>query len=346
MAPRIPIQNIYYLLCYAWNQFQEGALVNVEREDSPELADLLARVLINGVHHLQRRGLEQTYQAHEATLVGVRGRVDFANSARRMLLVHGQAHCRFDELTVNTLPNQIIKATLRRLYDTTELATVLKRQLYPLYRDLREVDNIRLTAAAFRRVQLHSNNRFYRFLLNVCELILNTWLPTEQAGGYRFHDFLRDEKRMGALFEAFLRNFYRQHLAANITVSAPHIPWQATSITDSELALLPVMRTDIVLQSASRRLIIDAKYYGETLQTYYDKQSFHSKHLYQLLSYVQNAAATPTTAHIEGMLIYPVVTEALRHHYDLLGHRVSIATVNLAQPWPAIHSELLNLIEG
>jgi 5-methylcytosine-specific restriction enzyme subunit McrC len=345
MASAIPIQNIYYLLCYAWNQLKEGELVDVGSVDSPELGDLFAKVLINGFHHLQRRGLEQAYQTHEEAIAGMRGRVNFASSARRMLLAHGKAQCEFDDLIVNTLPNQIIKATLRRLHDIPELDPSLKKQLYPLYRDLRDIDNIRLNTSTFRKVQLHSNNRFYRFLLNICELVLNAWLPDERAGTYRFRDFLRAEGQMRALFEAFLRNFYRQHLV-DFTVSAAHIEWQASSLTDPELLLLPNMRTDITLRSPARTLIIDAKYYHDTLQTYYNKQTVRSGHLYQLLTYLQNAEATKKSARaIEGMLIYPVVGESLRQHYEILGHHVSVCTVDLAQPWPAIHAELINLLE-
>ena len=59
MAEPIPIRNIYYLLCYAWNRLDEGAIVDVSGVDTTELADLFATVLIGGVHHLTRRGLDQ-----------------------------------------------------------------------------------------------------------------------------------------------------------------------------------------------------------------------------------------------------------------------------------------------
>jgi len=39
----IPIQNIYYLLCYAWDKLVEKEVVNVESINSTSLADLFAR---------------------------------------------------------------------------------------------------------------------------------------------------------------------------------------------------------------------------------------------------------------------------------------------------------------
>ena len=57
MSPvvNIPIQNIYYLLCYAWDKLAEKDVVAVEAIDTTTLADLFARVLINGTNHLLKR---------------------------------------------------------------------------------------------------------------------------------------------------------------------------------------------------------------------------------------------------------------------------------------------------
>src|SRR5438876_2731190 len=108
-ASPIPIQNIYYLLCYAWNRLAEGDVVDVSRLASNKLADLFAVVLLGGVSHVMRRGLDRNYIPREDVLAGIRGHVDVAESARRLYLAHGRALCRFDEFMTNTLPNQIIK---------------------------------------------------------------------------------------------------------------------------------------------------------------------------------------------------------------------------------------------
>ena len=41
----IPIQNIYYLLCYAWDKLEEKELIDVDPVGMTELVDLFARVL-------------------------------------------------------------------------------------------------------------------------------------------------------------------------------------------------------------------------------------------------------------------------------------------------------------
>ena len=51
-APRIPIRNIYYIFLYAWNRFEQGKDIPVGADESPDLINLLARVLLHGVRHL------------------------------------------------------------------------------------------------------------------------------------------------------------------------------------------------------------------------------------------------------------------------------------------------------
>jgi 5-methylcytosine-specific restriction enzyme subunit McrC len=52
---QIPIANIYYLLCYAWDVLEEKeTLADVDALDSTDLLDLFARVLVNGTRRLLR----------------------------------------------------------------------------------------------------------------------------------------------------------------------------------------------------------------------------------------------------------------------------------------------------
>ena len=44
------------------------------------------------------------------------------------------------------------------------------------------------------------------------------------------------------------------------------------------------------------------------------------------------------------MLIYPWVHTTLRETYEMHGHKVTIATINLAQNWQQVRSDLLDLI--
>ena len=57
----IPIENIYFLLCYAWNKLDEKERVDVSIDDKTELLDLFAKVLITSSKLLLKRGIDKSY---------------------------------------------------------------------------------------------------------------------------------------------------------------------------------------------------------------------------------------------------------------------------------------------
>ena len=60
---KIPIANIYYLLCYAWGHVEEGDVVRLdELQELEEVHDLLGKVLAEGTFRLIRRGLDRGYR--------------------------------------------------------------------------------------------------------------------------------------------------------------------------------------------------------------------------------------------------------------------------------------------
>ena len=348
MASPIPIKNIYYLLAYAWNRLPEAEVVDVSRLESQELADLFAVVLANGINHLLRRGLDQSYLPEEAELAGIRGRINIGVTARRMLAPHGRAYCQFDELHVDTLPNQILRAAVIRLVQVPSLDVDLRNNLRGLNRELEGITHIPLSHSAFRSVQLHSNNRFYRFLLSICELVLTMSLVDEAQGEFRFRDFIRDDKAMARLFESFVFNFYTLG-RPDLDIKKERIYWEASSATDPEFRYLPTMETDISVRDRphTKTLVIDTKFYKETFQRFYDAEKLHSANLYQLLTYLNNLRYRqgPDSA-AKGMLLYPVVEEPVRLSYRLAGRHIRICTVNLAADWVKIKQELQSLVSN
>ena len=85
----IPIQNVYYLLCYAWGYLPTSTIAKTGVEESPDLQDLLAKVLIHGSQHLVRRGLDREYVELGEDTTSPRGRIDFARTLQRSLLRAG-----------------------------------------------------------------------------------------------------------------------------------------------------------------------------------------------------------------------------------------------------------------
>ena len=57
----IPVSNLYYLLCYAWDRLDERDFVQIDALPRQDLPNLLARILVDGVKRLLRRGIDRCY---------------------------------------------------------------------------------------------------------------------------------------------------------------------------------------------------------------------------------------------------------------------------------------------
>ncbi|MBY5889747.1 5-methylcytosine-specific restriction endonuclease system specificity protein McrC [Rhizobium ruizarguesonis] len=343
MPPAIPIENVYYLFCYAWNRFEDAQSLPVGAEASPNLPNLLARVLLSGMRKILRRGLDRDYRYERDVLPTVRGRIELGETLRLQARRIRRLQCEFDELSHDLLHNQILKASIKRLARASMIDRRLAHELAVTVRLMPYVSDIRLDRSAFSRVSLHRNNSHYQFLLKVAELAFDCLLPNHDGTDYLFHDVTRDERKMAAVFERFVRNFYRVE-QQSLSVEPLNIKWDATRIAGSA-ARLPSMRVDVFLRSANRRIILDTKYYVDALQTYYNAESFRSENLYQLFAYLRNAAGSDNAfAKTEGILLYPRVGVSLDEAFMIQGHSVKIATIDLSMPWKEIRERLLKIL--
>lgn len=172
-----------------------------------------------------RRGIDKGYCATVEVTPRIRGRIDLLSSYRRLTQMSGTMQCEFDELTLDTLPNKIIKSTCRLLLVPSSPLTKRNRIQVRLALDqLQGISEIRLSSRSFARVQLHRNNSHYRLLLSVCRLIVECYLPDENESGRRFRSLMDDDRLMNRIFEKFVYSrslFETLHVAtAGIRVSA------------------------------------------------------------------------------------------------------------------------------
>jgi len=342
---KIPIQNIYFLLCYAWNQLEEKEKINVEASDYNSYINLFAKILLNGSVYLFKRGLDRDYISYEEVIAGIRGKIDFGVSLKLNLFHQARAFCSFDELDYNILHNQIIKTTIGKVLKVQDLDKEIRNRLAEVYKRFKNVDEVKINGNIYKNVRLHRNNQFYRFLLNVSRIINENLVLDEKTGDYQFMDFVRDEHKMAYVFENFVRNFYAKEQSV-FRVKPELINWIATTENEKDLAYLPLMKTDISLDSPQRKIIIDTKYYLEALKPHHDQNKVISANLYQLFSYVKNVEAQGEVArNCEGILLYPTVQDEIDLNYKMENHTIRIKTICLNQDWRSIYSGLLEIIQ-
>jgi len=339
----IPVQNLYYILCYAWNRLEEGNIISVDQVDREDIAGLFGKVMAEGISHILRRGLDRGYILRYEESGSIRGRIDFASTLKTNFFSKPSLVCNYDVLSHDVLHNQILKSTVKKLLYREDINDEIRNELRDIYFRMHQVSEVDLSKKCFRLVQLNRNNGFYEFLLNVCELICDDLLITKTPGQSSFREYIQDEVKMRKIFEQFVRNFYDKELK-KYKVKSKTIKWDASG-SKEDLSVLPNMLTDVYIESDLRKIVLDTKYYKETLSENWGAEKIRSANLYQMFAYLKNLEKeVGLNGNCEGILLYPTVKGDYSHDYEIQGHRLSVRTINLNQGWREIHKDLVDII--
>ena len=351
MASIIPIQNLYYLLCYAWGLPEQRDYVKVKAESCPSVSDLFARLLIHGAEVLLRRGVTKEYKSYSEELYGVNGKLEVSSTLKKNRIHEGLTICSMDDLTEDILLNQIVYSSMHLML-RSDIDKGVREDLIRVYQRFPRVEIIPLSSVVFNRLRLNRNNRFYRLIINVCQLIHESMLPDSgKEGEYKFVDFTRDEKKMHAIFEEFLLNFYKKECSSDYPiVKKSIIKFNLEALDEEGESLLPEMITDVTLDNPAtgQRIILDAKYYLEMLTSRFDtSKKLRRDHISQIQSYLDNQEepGVPYTFETNGIMVYPqngmVIKDANFKHRN---HTLRFCTVDLNQDWYKIDQRLKDII--
>lgn len=318
----IRIQNIYYMLAYAFRVLTEKKYASCATEEFENTADLLAAILVKGISAQIKRGLSRDYIEETESLSCLRGKIDISESIKKQTLIKQQLVCIYDEFSVDSYHNRILKTTAELLLKN-DIPKERKKELRNLmlyFQDVGTLDPFTINW----KTSYNRNNQTYRMLISICYLVIKGLLQTTTEGSAKLMDFLDDQK-MHRLFEKFILEYYRKEFP-HVKVSAPRIAW---ALDDDIDVMLPAMETDSVLSYEGRVLIIDAKYYTHTMQTQYEALKLRSNHLYQIFAYVKNRAAIG--GEVSGLLLYAKTDEKLQPNftYKMSGNTVSARSLNL-----------------
>jgi 5-methylcytosine-specific restriction enzyme subunit McrC len=322
----IPVKNLYYLFCYAWQRFPQHDGTEVGIDKCPDLPNLFGRILINDANRLLRRGLDRGYLNFEQEMRSPHGRILIDRSIKEQTRHRGALYCQIDELSHDVLHNQIIKATAAALARDQRMLPNLAHELRGLARRLEAVSTVRLEPGLFRRVQLFRNNRQYAALMRLCEFVHRSQLPEEGGNTSRFADILRNEERMSQIFEDFLRNFY-VYEQGQYAVAREDMRWRIGYESGGDASLIPLMRTDITLRSSTVTVVMDAKFYADPFPLSSGTPKLRSGHLYQLFAYMKHAADRAAELPVCGALIYAAPNQARLERYRLDGHDFAVAAL-------------------
>ncbi|TXJ34751.1 5-methylcytosine-specific restriction endonuclease system specificity protein McrC [Brachyspira aalborgi] len=343
----IPIKNIYYMLCYAWNIIDEINDIEFGDEKFENIYNLMAKILDYFLNKLIKRGFYKNYILIEEDLSMLKGKIDFSKSIKTNVINQKRLICQYDILSTNILFNQIIKSTLNKLINYKNIDGELKNKLIILNRYFIKIKDIKINNNTFKSLKYHRNNIHYKFIINICKLVYNNLILdknyNENSG--RFYIDKNENKTMHRIYEKFVLNYYKINYQ-NFTVKSQPIKWQ---IKNDNFNFIPNMKTDITIYNKEKCLIIDTKYYKEILKEHKGKKMIRPSHLYQIYAYMNNIKFK---GNIKGILLYAGTNEIINKNYqkEKFDYKIqdkyfSVRILDLNKKWENIEIQLNEIVE-
>ncbi len=327
-----------------------GAFDAVVEKDIHDIPELIARLLIGAVERRLRRNFTRGYRHREKALTRVRGRIEILTTESRQLLSRGEVHCRFEELTIDTPRNRLVRAALElmvRLVQDNDLFRQCRALAATLSRA--GVGGRRPSRAEIAADQIGRNDAPDRFMVALARLAFDLALPTEDAGATPLVAPDREVAWVRRLFEKAILGFARvdlEPLGWSVRGSTP-LEWQFSSESAELATIFPRMVTDIILDApgADRRLVIDTKFTSILGTGRFGGASLKSGYIYQMYAYLRSQEGRdPRWDASAGLLLHPAVDSELYEHAVIQGHSITFATVDLGGSATEIRNELRRII--
>lgn len=328
------------MLSYAFQVLKQSNYDEVASENFEHTKNLFAAILSKGVSQQLKQGLYREYISKNESLSVMRGKLNISGTIQNCIQRKQQLVCEFDELSVNNLFNQILKTTLYYLLKDDEVDSERKFQLKKILVFFDGIDLLDPSLIPWRHLYYQRNNRNYELLMNICYFVLDGMLQTTEKGEYKMAEF--SDEHMAKLYEKFILEYYHQHHTYLTEVKSAQVQWNLVGDTaESMIRFLPVMQTDIFLRLKEKILILDAKYYGRSLQKQYDKFTLHSGNMYQIFTYVKNQDKE-NTGNVAGILLYAKTDESITPDcmFNIGGNQIGAKTLDLNVDFEVIAAQL------
>lgn len=350
---KVPIKNIYYMLCYAWNvkDYIDETVCGSEEFDN--IFNLLARILVKEVSTLIKRGFYKGYIEVEEETSKIKGQIKITDSIAKMTMTKKQLVCSYDDYSSDILFNQIVKSTLLDFLKYDQLDNELKKKVKNLSASFMDVSYISVSKKDFTKLRFSRNNLNYQIIINVCKLFRYGLIANQEEGKLKFANFI-NEDQMATVYEKFILNFYKLNLDSNkYRVHSPKISWHLSDDLEDLEGEFEVeknpgdRRTDVVIENKvdNIQFIIDAKYYKEMLvNKYYDSDSltYRVSHLSQVKGYIDDSDFNGKK---RGALLYPTVVEDTKYAkgalVNIVGSMIIVKSLDLNASWDKIKNDLL-----
>lgn len=341
MNSNIVIKNIYYMLTYAFSVLRQTNYKEISAEDFDHIYDLLSKILYKAVVQQIKQGLYREYVCHNEDLLAIKGKINVTQTIKYRMSRKQKMNCEFDDLTVNNSYNQIIKSTILFLIQSDEVSKEQKLQFKSVLRYLQDVDQIQFKSINWSKLNYNKSNQSYKVIINICYFIIKSQLLSNEEGRKKVIGFTDD--CLHRLYEKFILEYYRVHYPS-LKPNSSKIAWDIDD--ERNLEFMPEMITDIHLTDGNKTLIIDAKFYGKSMQEKYGRKKFHSNNIYQIMAYVTHEDVE-FKHNVKGMLLYAKTNESIVPDKKIIdrGYEYEFTTLDLNTDFHSISTKLNQIVE-
>ncbi len=347
VADPIAVANLLRMAFYAGEMLDELELCEAAQDPGCHFVELLGGMLANAGMSIRRSGYLRGYHERQDCSSRPHGRLLLAPSIAQASIAYARLHHDHDDFDEDCPDNRVLKAAatvLLREPHRKQLAEGTRVDLSLLQSDLAAVAERRLDARLLSSLPKSPGARRYRAIRFIARLLAAGDQPDSAQGGDWARELLQDGRRMRHVFERFVFRFAKHEVPRGLRVHRLHYRWPHGRTDIPIDPRMPLLHPDVVVCHTTRTLVVECKYTPRILTSgpFDAAQRFRSAHLQQLFSYL---SAESRRSHAPyGLLLYPRVGDAVRAEVHLGRFHTTIATLDLATPWPQLRTALLELL--
>ncbi|OYD96603.1 restriction endonuclease [Nostoc sp. 'Peltigera membranacea cyanobiont' 210A] len=301
--PKVPIQNLFGMLEYAYNlksfRFLEGWM---DCESLEDFYNNLAYILAQKVLERYRKGLYRTYLPKTQQLSYVRGRLDVQQIIQKPWNV--KLKCNYEEHTADVKENQILAWTLYIIGRSSLCSERVSPKVRKAYHDLQGLVTLQPCSAEDCIARQYNRlNPDYQILHNLCRFFLENSSPSHEKENHKTLPFLVD---MAHLYELFVAEWLKKSTPQGYFFKQQH---------PIEISQNRHFSIDILLCDATGKTIavLDTKYKAP--------ERAENTDIHQMISYAN------TTKCKQAFLIYP---KDLTQPLDIISDQIRVRSLTFS----------------
>ena len=323
-------ERLVHMLAVALDIDIDGDAMTELGWQKDSLLEILIRLFSTKLLDAVRQGMPRRYIDCEGDLRALKGRLDIRRQFSVLAVNASKLACRFDELSVDTPLNQIMKATIERLQRLAR-TNDNQRRLSELAFGYADVSSRPLNALPWHSVQLDRTNARWRDLLTLAKFILGDRFQTTSTGTQAGFSLLFE---MNTLFEQYVGRMMRRALAdSGLSVHLQGGRLFCLESVDDGRRLFQT-KPDILIKEGERVVhVLDTKWKRLTPQDLDPKQGVSQTDVYQMMAYGQLYECDALT------LLYP-------HHRGLNGAAGVTSTFLIPNSFKQLSAATIDISRG